>query len=564
MRPAGICFTVPLVLMGVPAASGAPPPKPPCTDPHAALPAPAGAPGVADPRSFQPLCFDRDTMRKLLATPRASAGDRRPDPASSHDPGARPHRARNAPADAGDRLARTPPRDPDTTLPAMTDAPPPAERTTESLPLDLDLTLADGIRLAIRNNRSLMNARLRRVAQKLALRVAEDEFRPDATIGVFGRIDSTEGGDGWEGLRGASPEVGLRIPTGGRFNVTWDDTTLSTLSFTQPLLKGGGIAANTASLASARRAEQSNVLALESAVASVVTSVIQAYRRLIQAERKLEIGTRSLQRAQDLVTVNRHLIRSGRMAERDIVQAEAEVANRELGLTRTQIALDSARLALIDVLDIDSRTRIRPVEALAVEPVALEVASAVASALRHRPDYGQALLGIEDAESNRMLARNNRLWDLSASFSVNFDERGDSRTGRLNLTIPFGDPSREARYVNADIALRQARNNLAELRQSIDIAVRNAVRNAGVQFRQVELARRARELSEQKLAVEKEKLARGLTTNFRVVTFEDNLVQAQNSEVDTIIAYLNALTVLDQTLGTTLRTWQIDIRQVEE
>ena len=252
------------------------------------------------------------------------------------------------------------------------------------------------------------------------------------------------------------------------------------------------------------------------------------------------------------------------MAERDIVQAEAEVATRELNLTRAQIAADSARLALIDILDIDSRTRIRPVEELTVAPVALDVETSVESAFRHRRDYRQTLLGIEDAETNLMLARNNRLWDLSASFSVNFDDQGDSRTGRLNLTIPFGDPGRQAQYVNADIALKEARNGLAELRQTIDIAVRNAVRNVGVQFRQVELARRARELSEQKLEVEKEKLARGLTTNFRVVTFEDNLVQAQNSEVDTIIAYLDALTALDQTLGTTLETWRIDIRQIAE
>ena len=246
------------------------------------------------------------------------------------------------------------------------------------------------------------------------------------------------------------------------------------------------------------------------------------------------------------------------------VQAEAEVANRELNLTRAQITLDSTRLALIDILDIDSRTRIRPVEELTVDPVALDVEASVEAALRHRTDYRQALLGIEDAETNLMLARNNRLWDLSAAFSVDFDDRGDSRTGRLALTIPFGDPGGQAQYVNADIALKEARNDLAELRQTIDIAVRNAVRNAGVQFRQVELARRARELSEQKLAVEREKLARGLTTNFRVVTFEDNLVQAQNSEVDTIIAYLDALTALDQTLGTTLETWRIDIRQIAE
>ena len=538
MRLAGICFIVPLALADAPAASGDEHPQPLSIAPDTLLLVLAGAPVPAGGPHLQPPALDPDPMLLTLT---------------------------DAPAVSGDQPARPLPRDLDMTLPPSTDGPDAyRDQSAQSLPLDLDLTLADGILLAIRNNRSLMNARLRRVAQKFALQVAEDEFRPDAAIGLSGRIDSTEDGDGWKGFRGASSDVSLRVPTGGTFTVTWNDTTLSTLSLSQPLLRGGGIAANTASLEAARRTEKRNVIAIESAVIGVVTSVIQTYRRLIQAERKLEIGTRSLQRARDLLAVNRHLIRSGRMAERDIVQAEAEVANRELNLTRAQITLDSTRLALIDILDIDSRTRIRPVEELTVDPVALDVEASVEAALRHRTDYRQALLGIEDAETNLMLARNSRLWDLSAAFSVDFDDRGDSRTGRLALTIPFGDPGRQAQYVNADIALKEARNDLAELRQTIDIAVRNAVRNAGVQFRQVELARRARELSEQKLAVEREKLARGLTTNFRVVTFEDNLVQAQNSEVDTIIAYLDALTALDQTLGTTLETWRIDIRQIAE
>ena len=536
MRLAGICLTVPLALTGTPAASGDQYP--------------------------QPLSFDPETMMLVLTGAPAATDGRYP---HALDSGAMLLTLRDAPAASGHPSARPLPRALDMALPALTGGPYAyRDPSTQPLPLDLDLTLADSILLAVRNNRSLINARLRRVVQKFSLQVAEDEFRPDATIGLSGRIDSTEGGDGWTGFGGASSDVSLRIPTGGMFTVTWNDTTLSTLSISQPLLRGGGITANTASLEAARRAEKRNVLALESAVISVVTSVIQAYRRLIQAERKLEIGTRSLQRARDLLAVNRHLIQSGRMAKRDIVQAEAEVANRELSLTRAQIALDSARLALIDILDIDSRTRIRPVEELTVDPVELDVEASVASALRHRRDYRQTLLGLEDAETNLKVARNNRLWDLSAAFSVNFDDRGDSRTGRLVLAIPFGDPGRQQQYVNADIALKTARNDLAELRQNIDIAVRNAVRNAGVQFRQVELARRARELSEQKLEVEREKLARGLTTNFRVVTFEDNLVQAQNSEVDTIIAYLDALTVLDQTLGTTLETWRIDIRRVAE
>ena len=112
-----------------------------------------------------------------------------------------------------------------------------------SLPFDLYVTLAESISLAIQNNRDLINACLDCAIQKFALTVAEDEFVPDATIKPSARFDSTED---WEGGAEVISEVTLCVPTGGQFAVSWNDKTLSTMGFTQPLLKGGGVAVNTA------------------------------------------------------------------------------------------------------------------------------------------------------------------------------------------------------------------------------------------------------------------------------------------------------------------------------
>ena len=89
--------------------------------------------------------------------------------------------------------------------------------------------------------------------------------------------------------------------------------------------------------------------------------------------------------------------------------------------------------------------------------------------------------------------------------------------------------------------------------------MRAALRDVEVQLRRVELARRARRLAERKLEVERLKLNAGLSSNFQLVRFEDDLVRTQNSEVGATIAYLNAVTALDRALGTTLDTWRIDI-----
>ena len=460
----------------------------------------------------------------------------------------------------------------------------------------LELTLADTIALAIRNNRRLINARLDRVVQKYALKVAEDKFRPDAFIEPFIELDATGQGVSrvYSAGTGIASRVVLGIPTGGQFAFVWTNSvaaqrndlrqttyaTSVTLSFVQPLLRGGGVPFNTASVKTARLTEQIQALVFRTVIGDLITSVIQTYRSLIQAQQSLEISARSLQRARDLLAVNRLLIQAGRMAERDIIQTEAGVAERELSLTEAQNSLEAARLALIDVLDIDSQAQIRATEALTIDPVQPDMARSLELALQHRPDHLQALLRIENAETDLLLARNNRQWDLFASSAVDFSNTGDSlgatfseafgstdkgtyRIG-LDLSIPLGDLTLKQQVLSAATVLEQARNDLAELRQSIDIAVRNAVREVDVRFRQVDLARRARELAEQKLEIEQLKLRLGLSTNFQLVTFEDDLVRAQNNELDAIIAYLNTLTALDRTLGTTLETWGIDIERVEK
>ena len=198
-----------------------------------------------------------------------------------------------------------------------------------------------------------------------------------------------------------------------------------------------------------------------------------------------------------------------------------------------------------------------------------DLARGVETARRNRPDYLGALLGIEIAESRVTVARSDRQWDLSVTFSAGSRHTDETLGGaagrfddtdygvRLDLGIPIGpaavDPAERA-YVEATIDLRRARNNLADLRQRIDIEIANAVREVEISARQVGLARTARELVEQKMEVEEEKLRLGLSSNFQLVAFEDDLVAAQNSELDSIVAHLDALTSLDRTLGTTLES----------
>jgi outer membrane protein TolC len=80
-----------------------------------------------------------------------------------------------------------------------------------------------------------------------------------------------------------------------------------------------------------------------------------------------------------------------------------------------------------------------------------------------------------------------------------------------------------------------------------------------IRKKQVDLSQKARLLSEKKLAIELKKLDMGRSSNFQIVSFQNDLVTAQTNELLAIIEYYNSIALLEQTLGITLSKWNISI-----
>ena len=458
-------------------------------------------------------------------------------------------------------------------------------------PTQLDLTVEDVIVLALRNNRLLSNARLSRTVQRFALSVAENEFRPHVTVGAYAERDVA---DVVAAPSGVTSALRLRIPTGGEFAIesrvadpgagqpdVAPHSGMIDVTFTQPLLRGAGFTVGRASLRTARTTEEINVLALKSLATDVISQAIRAYRAYIQAGRRNEIEQLSLERARELLGINRMLVQTGRMADRDVVQTEADLARRELDVVASLGGVDAARLALIDVLDLDTRIQLGRTDGLHPEQarqVAADPETGIETAFEMRPDYRGALLALRNAETQAAVARNDRWWDLSLTVGTSFVGDGRSygvalggldRPGHrvaLDLSVPVGpgaSGARELEYRRAATAVAIIRTNIEDQRQRIAIEVLNAMRDVQIERRRVDLGRKARELAQRKAEIEREKLSLGLSTNFQLVTFDNDLVVAQIAELDAVVAYLNAVTELDRTLGTTLDRWNIDIDRVE-
>jgi outer membrane protein TolC len=476
---------------------------------------------------------------------------------------------------------QTPPPHPPVPSPA-------APRPTAAGPR-LPISLADAVFIGLRDNRTVKSAYIARIAEKYDLYVAKGRFYPTALLS--GSIEASRQG----GVPGTTtttiltPTATWLIPTGAEFQFSWSrldlrggglnqGTDIANLSVTQPLLRGAGIAVNTAPIKIAELQEKINRLSLKSTVSSTVTGVIVAYRALLQAQQQLTIAQQSLERSKTQLQTNQALIDAGRMAAAEIVQTQAEIANQQVELLQAEQQRNSAQLALLSLLAMDLHTDVVAADPLKTEHVFIDLDRAIAIALDNRPDYLSQRWGLGQARQNLIVAKNDRLWTLSVIGSVQHQtDRGglvpvDPITGLpvpglnglsesigLELSVPLGDRTLAQAEVQAATSVRSQEVQLADLRQQIEAQVRDAVQGVELTWRQVEAARQARDLAALTLELEREKLRAGRTSNFEVLTFETNLRTAATQALSASIAYLDALTTLDQQLGTTLDTWKVSL-----
>ncbi len=447
------------------------------------------------------------------------------------------------------------------------------------------LTLAEAVFLGLRDNRAIRGEYLQRIADRFALRVAERIFVPRLDVQAGGSRSRVQGNTISQGSFG--PVVTWDAPTGARFQFAWLNTqdnprggqrqASSQLSFQviQPLLAGGGVDFAMAPVRIARIAERNAQLRLKGAVIDQITGIIAAYRNLVQSQEQLRIANDSLRRARDLNEVNRALIAAGRLAQIEIIQSEASIAQQELALVAARNANESARLALLTLMALDQSSRIWAADRPAAESVRVDMARAIAVGQATQPAYLQQRLAIEIARINLDVARNQRLWevslvagagpqaqrpDLRDTIGALGQVRSDFNIG-LRVNIPIFQITREQAEVNATVALRQNELAADQARDRVRQQVEDAVRGVEAQRAQAELAKRARELTAQQLQAELARLQAGRSSNFQVVSFQAALQQAESAELQAVIAYLNALTTLDQVLGTTLDTWRIELNQ---
>ena len=456
----------------------------------------------------------------------------------------------------------------------------------------VELTLNDVIILGLENNRTIKNQYLDRIVQRQDLIVAEDKFNPNFTPNLsINWSDITQGNSTVmsNGLR-LSAGLVIKIPTGGELNMSWvgqrqqqnsqgsggsDRDVLRQnleLTFKQPLLRGAGQRVNRADIEIARITETINLLDLKSTLIDKTTEIIISYRRVLQAQEEVKIDLQALENAKKTVENTQFLIDAGRIAKAELITVQSQVADQEIALLSSRNNLRQRRLDLLELLDIDEDVNIIASQNLEIQPPTLDIDRIRQSILEHQPSYLKAKLNLENAKTQLVIDENKRRWNIDLETVVRHDPAPYANNNKTQLSAgltfskALGDRSIERDFQRSRVDVLKLENDLKETIQKVNTEVTKNLQDIELNFKKVELSRRATKLAELQLSNEVEKIKLGFQGRrlLDLVDFQSKLNEAQNNELNAKIDYLNALTNLEKNLGITLDTLGITLEQQPE
>jgi len=444
-----------------------------------------------------------------------------------------------------------------------------------------NITVEDAILIALANNRSLSVERMNPSIQKTFEDQERAVFDPVVTAGVSvqqndSRTLNSSGSyadgsviDAFEGnasLKKFFP-TGTFVKVAAVTEITDSDqysgsyaATRLGLTVTQSLLQGYGTDVNLAQLRQSQLETDITQYELRGFSESLLAQVETTYWDYALSQRQIEIVEESLKLARQQIIETEEMIKVGTMAEAELAAVQAEVAAQQQGLIDAKSTLESNRLRLIRLLNPPGDnpwerdiTLVHPPTLPKIEYD--EVGAHVAVAMKMRPEMNQAKIDIQKNDIEIVRTKNGLLpkMDLfitlgktgyadSFSGSVN-DVDGDSYDMMvgLNFEYPVFNRNAGAQQRRALLSRDKAEVALDNLKQIIELDVRNAYIELNRTKEQISASSATRKFQEEKLRIETEKFRVGRSTNLFVAQVQRDLLISRINEVRAVVNYLKAI-----------------------
>jgi HAE1 family hydrophobic/amphiphilic exporter-1 len=371
----------------------------------------------------------------------------------------------------------------------------------------------------------------------------------------------------------------------------------------QPLLRNRAIdPSRTALLVTALDRDRSSAV-LARQVLATVAEVEKAYWGLVAARRDLGVRRGSLALAEQQRNDTKVRIEARTVAVSDLAQPTAEVERRRGDLLSAQEAVVRAeralKLLMLDNLEDPTWAQeIWPTDAPDGAPMTVDIVKALADARRNRPEVTEiAALGSQhDLEITLARDQLKPRMDLVAGYTVRgmagdlestsfpfgnfpvslpsslsggignswsnlFDRKFPDAVVGLSFEVPIGRREARGQIAAAEADRRRIATTLAGVHEQIAIEVMNAATALETAAGRIQAARAGLAAAETQLRAEQDRFSAGLSTNFFVLTRQNDLALAQLAEIAALTDYRKAQTEVARSTGSLLRDRNIRFEQ---
>jgi outer membrane protein TolC len=371
----------------------------------------------------------------------------------------------------------------------------------------------------------------------------------------------------------------------------------TSVTLTQPLLRGFGRGVNLRYLRIARTDQKISRMLFEQQVLQTIYGTSRLYFDLVSLGENVAVKRESLRAASKLREDDESQEQQGTLAPIELTRAKALESSSKFDLVQAQglykqqeIILRNQLLRTASPVFSAAFDEIVPTDVITVPQhlEALDVPALVQKALAQRPDLAQAGLQIEAGKISAEASHNNARAQLNVYANVEtrgssaqpYETLGSTGTGipvtplllgtggqkvstiyqaGVQLSLPIRNRVAESDAARDAVQLRQVQTRTEKLaatvRQDVETAV-VALRTAQAAY---EAAAQSRYYQSQLLDAERDKLSVGQSTEAAVLQNEAYLAQAKSTEIAARSNWIKARVQLDFALGDLLEKNHIEL-----
>jgi outer membrane protein len=415
---------------------------------------------------------------------------------------------------------------------------------------------------------------------------------------------------------GAAASVSQLLPTGGAVTVSAAASRATTngafallspayatqvgIEARQPLLRDRGIDPARTAIRIAASDRKRAAAALRGEINETLARVESAYWTLVAARRDVTVREEAVRLAAAQLEETRIRAEKGALPRTEIAQPRAELERRrgEVFASREAASRAENALKLLILADADAAwsERFAPVDDPEVEVAPMKVEEAIDRALASRPELDASRALLERRKSESALARDaiRPALDFVASYDrfglsgsanpaasgipglpivipdgmegewgrsfgiLGEDRFNDTRLG-LEFRVPVANRAAKAQAAEAGSAERQVEADLSRVRKTVRAEVLDAAAALETAGGRIEASRSAREAAEVQLSSEIDRYGAGLSTNFLVLTRQNDLSRARLDEIAALTDYRKAQAEMGRATGSLLADRHVEI-----